>query len=109
MRVTTRYFCAIPARGGSERLPRKNILPIAGRPMIGYSIDAALRSGCFDAAYVCTDDDEIATIAVASGAKVPELIPNELAGPLVASHRPCEWLRERVAAQADVLVCLQPT
>jgi CMP-N,N'-diacetyllegionaminic acid synthase len=107
--MTSRYFCAVPARGGSERLPRKNVLPLGGRPMIAYTIDAALRSGCFDEVYVCTDDPEIAQVSRALGASVPELVPAELAGALVASHKPCEWLRARVAPSADVLVCLQPT
>jgi CMP-N,N'-diacetyllegionaminic acid synthase len=107
--MSGRYFCAIPARGGSERLPRKNVRPLAGRPMISYTIDAALQSGCFDAVYVCTEDGEIAEVARAAGAMVPELVPAELTGALVASHRPCEWLRERVMPESDVLVCLQPT
>lgn len=107
--MSSRYFCAVPARGGSERLARKNVAPLGGRPMIAYTIDAALRSGCFDAIYVCTDDAEIAQVSRALGASVPELVPAELAGPLVASHRPCEWLRARAVPSADVLVCLQPT
>jgi len=102
-------FCAIPARGGSQRLLRKNVLPLAGRPLISYSIAAARQSNCFEEVYVCTDDTEIARIARDEGAIVPELIPQELAGPLVASHRPCQWLHERLDSESDVLVCLQPS
>lgn len=109
MPLAQRYFCAVPARGGSERLPRKNLMPLAGRPMIAYTIEAAIRSACFDAVYVCTDDSEIAEVARSYRAVVPELVPRELAGPLVPSHRPCEWMRERVRPSAEVLVCLQPT
>lgn len=69
----------IPARGGSKRIPRKNIKPFAGKPMIGYAIEAALASGQFDRVVVTTDDDEIATIAVAHGAQVPFLRPPDLA------------------------------
>lgn len=60
----------IPARGGSKRLPRKNILPFRGKPMLAYSIEAALNSGCFDHVYVSTEDDEIAAVAEAAGALV---------------------------------------
>jgi CMP-N,N'-diacetyllegionaminic acid synthase len=107
--MTPRYFCAVPARGGSERLPRKNVLPLGGRPLIAHTIETALAARRFDAVYVCTDDPEIAEAAKQAGALVPALIPAELAGPLVASHVPCQWMRERVAPDSDVLVCLQPT
>ena len=61
----------IPARGGSKRIPRKNIKPFAGKPMIGYAIEAALGCGLFDHVIVSTDDDEIAEIAGQFGAAVP--------------------------------------
>ncbi len=61
----------IPARGGSTRVPRKNIRPFCGKPVIAYSIEAALKSGIFDEVMVSTDDEEIAQIALAAGAKVP--------------------------------------
>lgn len=64
-------LCIIPARGGSKRIPRKNIRPLAGKPIIAYPIAAALGSGCFDEVMVSTDDAEIAAIACAHGAKVP--------------------------------------
>lgn len=69
----------IPARGGSKRIPRKNIKPFAGKPMIGYAIDAALESGQFDRVIVSTDDAEIAEIARARGAELPFLRPAALA------------------------------
>lgn len=53
----------IPARGGSKRIPRKNIKPFMGKPIIAYSIEAALQSGLFDEVMVSTDDEEIAEIA----------------------------------------------
>ena len=71
-------LAVIPARGGSKRIPRKNIRPFGGRPMIAWSIDAALRSGCFDHVVVSTDDAEIAEVARAEGAGVPFLRPAEL-------------------------------
>lgn len=61
----------IPARGGSKRIPHKNILPFLGRPMISYAIRAALDSGLFDEVMVSTDDEQIARIAVEYGASVP--------------------------------------
>ncbi|MDA0768345.1 MAG: pseudaminic acid cytidylyltransferase [Verrucomicrobia bacterium] len=61
----------IPARGGSKRIPRKNIREFRGKPMIAWSIDAARASGCFDAIIVSTDDDEIALLAESLGADVP--------------------------------------
>jgi N-acylneuraminate cytidylyltransferase len=68
----------IPARGGSKRIPRKNIRPFAGKPMIGHSIECALRSGLFDRVVVSTDDDEIAEVARQFGAEVPFQRPPEL-------------------------------
>ena len=61
----------ITARGGSKRIPRKNIRPFNGKPIIAYSIEAAIASGVFDTVMVSTDDDEIADIAVRYGASVP--------------------------------------
>jgi pseudaminic acid cytidylyltransferase len=64
-------LCIIPARGGSKRIPRKNIRSFLGRPIMSYVIEAALNSGCFAEVMVSTDDDEIAAIAEQYGAKVP--------------------------------------
>jgi len=69
----------IPARGGSKRIPRKNIKTFAGRPMIAWSIVAAIESGCFDHLIVSTDDEEIAEISQQWGAEVPFFRPAELA------------------------------
>ena len=64
-------LCIIPARGGSKRIPRKNVKDFLGKPIIVYSIEAALKSGLFDEVMVSTDDQEIATIAKQYGASVP--------------------------------------
>ncbi|NJC26153.1 pseudaminic acid cytidylyltransferase [Neolewinella antarctica] len=64
-------LCIIPARGGSKRIPRKNIRPFLGKPIIAYSIEAALASGLFDEVMVSTDDEEIAAVARQFGASVP--------------------------------------
>lgn len=71
-------ICVIPARGGSKRIPRKNIKPFCGKPMIGWSIEAAVQSGCFDRVVVSTDDTEIADVARQCGAEVPFMRPAHL-------------------------------
>lgn len=71
-------LAVIPARGGSKRIPRKNVKSFAGRPIIGYSIDAARTSGLFDRIVVSTDDPEIAAVARAEGAETPFLRPAAL-------------------------------
>ncbi|RUO30005.1 pseudaminic acid cytidylyltransferase [Aliidiomarina sedimenti] len=68
----------IPARGGSKRIPGKNIKVFAGKPMIAWSIEAAKESGCFDKIIVSTDDDAIAEIAEEYGAEVPFTRPASL-------------------------------
>lgn len=68
----------IPARGGSKRIPRKNIKDFCGKPMIAYSIEAAKKSGCFERIIVSTDDSEIATIAKKYGAEVPFTRPENI-------------------------------
>lgn len=71
-------LAVIPARGGSKRIPRKNIKPFGGLPMIAWSIRAAIQSQCFDRIIVSTDDPEIALVAQAHGAEVPFVRPHEL-------------------------------
>lgn len=72
-------IAVIPARGGSKRIPRKNVRKFAGRPMIAWSIEAAASSGCFGRIVVSTDDDEVAEVARGLGAEVPFRRPPELA------------------------------
>lgn len=69
----------IPARGGSRRIPRKNVRDFRGRPMIAWAVQHALAAGCFERVVVTTDDDEIATAAVAAGAEAPFRRPADLA------------------------------
>jgi CMP-N,N'-diacetyllegionaminic acid synthase len=110
--VVERMLCAIPARGGSKRLPGKNLRALAGKPLIAYTIEVARQSGLFESVYVCTEDKNIADVARTFGASVPILMPGELCGDLVASHIPCQHLAAHLAAQGrtiDMLVCLQPT
>lgn len=72
-------IAVIPARGGSKRIPRKNIRPFCGKPMLTWSIEAALNSGCFNQVIVSTDDPEIAATARNYGAKVPFIRDSNLA------------------------------
>ena len=64
-------LCVIPARGGSKRIPHKNIKDFCGKPLIAYSIEAAVNSGVFDEVIVSTDDENIAKIAREFGVKTP--------------------------------------
>lgn len=100
-------LAVIPARGGSKRIPRKNIKPFCGKPMIAWSIEAALASGCFDAVIVSTDDAEIAEVARHYGADVPFMRPVELsddyAGTVPVIRHATEWFIAN--GQAPEQVC----
>lgn len=72
-------LAVIPARGGSQRIPQKNIRAFCGRPMIVWAIESALASGCFDHVIVSTDDEDIAEVALSAGAEVPFRRPPALA------------------------------
>jgi len=102
----------IPARGGSKRIPHKNIRPFCGKPMLAWPVETALASGCFDRVIVSTDDSEIATVARASGAEVPFIRPAELAddwmGTAPVVRHAIEWLRE-AGDEPDYVCCLYAT
>jgi pseudaminic acid cytidylyltransferase len=102
----------IPARGGSKRIPGKNIKPFLGKPMISYSIGAARESGVFDRIIVTTDSQEIAEIAKEYGAEVPFIRPPELSDDhtdtdAVLLHA-IGWLNSNWA-QVDYICCIYPT
>ena len=105
-------LAVIPARGGSKRIPRKNIRPFAGQPMIAWSIRAARDSGCFDRVIVSTDDAEIADVARAHGAEVPFVRPPELSDdhtptiPVIAHA--IQWYLDRGEA-VDAACCIYAT
>jgi N-acylneuraminate cytidylyltransferase len=103
----------IPARGGSKGIPGKNLLPLAGRPLIAYSIEQAQRSCYITRVIVSTDDDRIATIARSYGAEVPFIRPAEFAQDLspdidVFRHALC-WLQEHEGYGPELVVHLRPT
>jgi len=91
-------ICVIPARGGSKRIPRKNIKEFNGKPIIAYSIEAALKSNCFSQVIVSTDDDEISEVAKKYGALVPFVRPDELsndyAGTIPVIKHAIEWMED---------------
>lgn len=102
---------AIPARGGSKRLPRKNICDLGGQPMLSYTVRAALESGLSEDIYVCTEDKEIAATAEEYGARA-YWIPEEMAGDEVSSTVPCLELCDHLASegkQFEYIFNLQPT
>jgi pseudaminic acid cytidylyltransferase len=95
-------ICIIPARGGSKRIPRKNIKMFLGKPIIAYSIEAAISSGLFDEVMVSTDDYEIATIAKKYGALVPFMRSNKTATDFATTFD----LIEEVLKQYKVIDCI---
>jgi CMP-N,N'-diacetyllegionaminic acid synthase len=102
----------IPARGGSKGIPRKNIAPLGGRPLIVWTIDAALRAQGLSRVVVSTDDDEIAIVAAGAGAEVPFRRPRELAADSSEALPVVRHAIEQLEAQgwcADAVVYLQPT
>ena len=102
----------IPARGGSKRIPRKNIRLFRGKPMIAWSIEAAISAGCFDRIVVSTDDEEIAAVARSHGAEVPFLRPAYLANDLATTQavvvNALQWCEEQNLAP-HALCCLYAT
>jgi pseudaminic acid cytidylyltransferase len=105
-------LAVIPARGGSKRIPRKNIKVFCGKPMIAWSIEAAMRSNCFDRIVVSTDDDEIAQVARDYGAEVPFVRPPELsddhAGTTSVIAHATRWQNEN-ALHASLVCCIYAT
>ncbi len=110
--MSQRALAIIPARGGSKRIPRKNLRPFLGQPLVVWSIQAARLSGCFERVVVSTDDDETAVIATAAGATVYRR-PPELAGDkattLSALQHALGSFQEETATPIDLVALLQPT
>lgn len=102
----------ITARGGSKRIPHKNIKEFCGKPIIAYSIEAALRAGCFDEVMVSTDDERIAEIAEKYGAKVPFMRSKENSDDFATTRDVIfEVLKqyEEVGEFFDCVCCIYPT
>lgn len=105
-------LAVIPARGGSKRIPRKNIKTFFGQPMITWSIQAARESGCFDHIIVSTDDAEIADVARGAGAEVPFVRPPELSndyvGTLPVIAHAVRWFQQ-AGEQPAQICCIYAT
>jgi CMP-N,N'-diacetyllegionaminic acid synthase len=111
--VHRQVLALIPARGGSKGIPRKNIISIAGRPLIAYTIEQAQRSQHINRVIVSTDDEEIAAVSRSFGAEVPFLRPGAFAQDLspdidVFRHALC-WLQDHEGYAPELIVHLRPT
>jgi pseudaminic acid cytidylyltransferase len=107
----TKRLAIIPARAGSKRLPRKNLLPLRGRPMLAYTVEAALTSRCFDHVLVSTEDDEIAAVAQSAGAEISKR-STELATDTAGVTDVCLDVlarEEQAGRKYDVFACLYAT
>lgn len=102
----------IPARGGSKRIRKKNIREFCSKPIIAYSIEAALRASCFDRIIVSTDDPETASIVLDYGAEVPFIRPKELSGDYVSTidvtRHTIQWLLDE-GNDVDYFCCIYAT
>jgi CMP-N,N'-diacetyllegionaminic acid synthase len=111
--ASLKTLALIPARGGSKGLPNKNILPLAGHPLIAYSIAAGKCTSRIDRVVVTTDSEDIAQISKAYGADVPFLRPPELAGDyttdLETFQHALKWLEEEEGYVPDLVLQLRPT
>ena len=102
----------IPARGGSKGIPRKNLAPVAGRPLLAFTVESALAARSLSRVVVSTEDAEIAEVARGLGAEVPFLRPEALAGdevPAVPVLQHAVQALEAEGFRPDCIVCLQPT
>jgi CMP-N-acetylneuraminic acid synthetase len=113
MEVPHSVLCLIPARGGSKGIPRKNLQPLGGRPLVVYSVAQALASRHIGRTLVSTDDEEIADVARRHGAEVPFLRPLAIAGDLSTDLEVFEhalgWLRAEEGYVPEICVHLRPT
>jgi CMP-N-acetylneuraminic acid synthetase len=108
-----KILAVIPARGGSKGIPRKNVQILLGKPLIAYSIHAALQAHTIHKTVVSTDDESIAGIARHYGAEVPFLRPPHLSTDTATSvsvlQHAVQYLSDAQENREDIIVCLQPT
>lgn len=109
----TEVLAIIPARGGSKSIPRKNIRPFAGHPLIAYSIAAGLAAETVNRVVVSTDDEQIAAISRRYGAETPFMRPEEFSQDdtpdLPVFQHALRWLRENEGYRPEMIVQLRPT
>ena len=104
-------ICVIPARGGSKRIPGKNIREFGGKPMIVWAIDRALESSLFDRVIVSTDDERVAEVACAAGAEIPFLRPADLSDdvtPTVPVIAHAVEACQKIGWAVDYACCIYP-
>src|SRR3989344_1919877 len=113
MKVKKDILGIILARGGSKSIPRKNIKPFCGKPLIVWSIEAGLKSHMLDRLILSTDDEEIAQVGRDAGAEVPFMRPAELAQDTTPSmpvlQHAVAWLKEHEGYMPDYVLLLEPT
>ena len=101
----------IPARGGSKRIPKKNIVPFCGKPMIAYALDAADKSGLFDKIHVSTDSQEIADVVSGLGFPVDFMRDPDLADDFTGLIPVIRWVAEQYSARGEIyddVCCIMP-
>ena len=110
--MNSNNIAIIPARGGSKRIPKKNIKDFLGKPIIAYSIQLAVSSKLFDKVIVSTDDEEIKDVAIKYGADVPFIRPKEIADDFTGTHEvvghAVKWLEDNYK-KIDYVCCIYPT
>jgi len=104
-----KVIAIIPARGGSKRLPKKNILPLNGKPLIGWSIDEAKNSQYIDEIFVSTDDPAIADISESYDISIPELRPDELSSDNARTDDVLTYTLGKFGEGFDIVILLQPS
>ncbi len=108
-----RNLAIIPARGGSKRIPHKNIKDFLGKPIIAYSIEVALKSDLFEEVMVSTDDKKIAEIAIKYGAKVPFYrsaeTSNDYATTMAVIKEVVSEYKNQLNKEYDLICCIYPT
>jgi len=113
MKKNMNILAIVPARGGSKGLPNKNILPLAGHPLIAYSIKAAKESSLINRTIVSTDFEKIADVSLHYGAEIPFMRPSKFAGDLSTDYdvfvHALNWLAENENYHPDIVVQLRPT
>lgn len=113
MKKNDAILALIPARGGSERVINKNIKSLCGKPLIAYTIQAALNSEFVNRVVVSTDNEKIASVAAACGAEVPFLRPDDISDgnstELQFLQHALEWLKKNEQYRPDLIVLLYPT
>ena len=109
----TKILAIIPARGGSKGIPKKNIVPLAGKPLIAHTIEVVDACPLIDRVIVSTDDDEIAGVSMTHGAEVPFRRPadasNDTATAVQVIEHALTWLKENESYTPDAVLYLQPT